>query len=123
MPTDSQTRELNEEAQQLKDQSSQIHQQLQRLKEQSRDINSSQARLLEDLRGGSLPARTDRMGSDAQAILACCEAVRMTCSVSGKVLLRPFQPTPERTQRLFLRLRDELERRGAKLPDGPSTGG
>ncbi|KAF8585106.1 hypothetical protein K439DRAFT_1344323 [Ramaria rubella] len=37
---------------------------------------------------------------------ACCEA-----------------PTPERTQRLFLRLRDDLERRGAKLLDGPNTGG
>jgi len=84
---DARTRDLNEEAQHLKEQSSHIHTQLQRLKEQSRDITTSQTRLLEDLR-------------------ACCEA-----------------PTPERTQRLFNRLREELERRGAKLMDGPSAGG
>lgn len=49
-----QTRDLNEEAQHLKEQSSHIHTQLQRLKEQSRDITASQLRLLEDLRGMSL---------------------------------------------------------------------
>ncbi|KAF8514792.1 hypothetical protein JB92DRAFT_2811258 [Gautieria morchelliformis] len=49
------------------------------------------------------------------------KASRLSLEMPSHLLF--FQPTPERTQRLFSRLRDELERRGAKLPDEPSTGG
>ena len=68
-------RELNEEAQQIKEQSLQVHQHLQRLKEQSRDLNSSQARLLEDLRGVDLSSVQVRSSSDFAVASACCEAV------------------------------------------------
>jgi hypothetical protein len=59
-------------------------------------------------------------------LITCCKEVCdlsvMRCIVSfgrSDVLM---QPNAERTQRLFASLRDELEKRGSKLVDGPVGG-
>ncbi|GJJ13379.1 hypothetical protein Clacol_007631 [Clathrus columnatus] len=72
-----------------------LNEEAQQLKEQSSQIHSQLQRLKEQSR--DINTSQARLLEDLRA---CCEA-----------------PTPERTQRLFMRLREELERRGAKLPE------
>ncbi len=57
-------------------------------------------------------------------LIACCKEVRVEFSRSASSCLTDvsFKPNAERTQRLFASLREELERRGTKLADGPVGG-
>ncbi|KIJ53495.1 hypothetical protein M422DRAFT_25368 [Sphaerobolus stellatus SS14] len=78
-----------------------LNEEAHQLKEQSSQIHQQLQRLKEQSR--EINTSQARLLEDLRA---CCEA-----------------PTPERTQRLFLRLREELEKRDGKLPDGPTTTG
>jgi len=75
-----------------------LSEEAQQLKEQSSQIHQQLQQLKEQSR--DINSSQARLLEDLRA---CCEA-----------------PTPERAQRLFLRLREELEKRSLKLFDGSS---
>lgn len=59
-----------------------------------------------------------------EKLIQCCKEVRtMPCTLYDSCsTLQLLQPNAERTQRLFSSLREELEKRGAKMADGPVGG-
>ena len=59
-----------------------------------------------------------------EKLIQCCKEVRITqCNVRVSLVDYLFcKPNAERTQRLFTSLREELEKRGTKLADGPVGG-
>ena len=59
-----------------------------------------------------------------EKLIQCCKEVRtMPCTLYDSCSTLQFlQPNAERTQRLFSSLREELEKRGAKMADGPVGG-
>lgn len=59
-----------------------------------------------------------------EKLIQCCKEVLepQISRLAGSLMGTDMQPNAERTQRLFSSLREELEKRGTKMADGPVGG-